>query len=123
MSLAVAYNQTSFRPDFSEDFGKIVLRMAEPLEDEAETRQQMFFQAETLCAMLELATKNPIELADNVITLVQAILDGMQRHLDGEKEPIKLSPDEMRRLEKLYLDMCQYVCEITIRQADAAKRA
>lgn len=122
MSLAY-YERPYIRPDFYKDFDKIVFQAAEPLREEEQTKRQLFLQAKMLSLVLNFAAKNFIRIDARTIALVQSILDGMERHLDGETRPVELDVDELRDLRKLYLDMCQYVCEINIRQADAAKRA
>lgn len=124
MSVAVCAAQSqNFRPDFSEDFGKIIIGLAGGIAEKDEKKRRVFSQAESLRAALYLASKNPIFVEDKAIALVQSILDGIEKHLDGETNPVDLNGEERDDLQKLYQDMCQYVCEIMIRQADAASRS
>lgn len=121
MAASIETRPEMFSPDLGDDISRLVTMMAQRLAEHQELKEEMLVKAGELAFTLGMVAKNPISLSDEAIELTRKNLQWMNAYLDGNLTAFVLTAEQNCRLQEIYLDIAQALCEITIQQAERTK--
>lgn len=102
-------------PNFEDTYNDLVYSTADAI-NRVNLSNAVFTECALLIKMLRIAHDSNLGLPQPTIILIQSILEGMQKHVDGEDPGVNFTSEEMEVLTNYYLNLCHYFNAIRIDQ-------